>query len=59
MQSKYTISKWKLPLIRWALRQLKPLLPTLYQCSFATIEILGIDGIEENEHTGEFAIYIS
>ena len=52
------IAKWKLPIIRWALRQLKPLLPLLYDKDFGYLEKFGIADFHENEHTKDLAIYL-
>lgn len=56
--SKTTIKRWKLPIIRWSLRQLKPLLPTLYSSTYFTLDKFGIADFHINEYTKELAIYL-
>jgi len=57
-EKKMTIKKWKLPIIRWALRQLKPLLPALYECTYEKLDKFGIADMHKNEPTGDIAIYL-
>ena len=52
------IARWKLPVIRWALGQLKPLLPLLYDKDYEYLDQFGIADFHENEHTKELAIYL-
>lgn len=53
------IARWKLPIIRWALHQLNPLLPDLDNCTFETLAKFGIDDLYFEPRTGEYAIYPS
>lgn len=55
---KETIPRWKKTIIRWSLRQLKPILPALYKCNLEKISEFGIEDMSKNEHTGDIAIYI-
>ena len=52
------VKRWKKPIIRWALRQLKPLLPVLRTVSYDKLEEFGIEDLQVNEHTGDIAIYL-
>jgi len=45
-------------IIRWALKQLKPLLPVIYKKNYEQIGKYGIADIMENEFTKELAIFI-
>ncbi len=48
MKEKTTIRRWKKPIIRWALKELKPLLPALYQCNYEVLASFGIADMTEN-----------
>lgn len=50
---KTSIKKWKLPIIRWAFRQVKPLLPSLYKANYGQLEKFGIADMRE-----DLAIYL-
>lgn len=41
------------------MRQLKPLLPTLADCSYETLAKFGIDDLYFESNTGEYALYPS
>lgn len=59
MEHKTKIARWKLPIIRWSLRQLAPLLPLLADSTYERLARFGIDDLHINEHTGEYALYPS
>lgn len=58
-ETKTSIAGWKLPIIRWSLRQLAPLLPLLNNKTYGTLARFGIDDMYQNPHTKDFAIYPS
>lgn len=55
---KIRIALWKVLVIRWALRQLRPLLPALYESTFVVTERFGIADICKSNLPGEFAVYL-
>ncbi len=46
-ETKYTIARWKLPIIRWAMRQIAPLLSILPELTFEGLARLGIEDVCE------------
>lgn len=52
------IARWKLPLIRWALRQLRPTLPLLYTKDFGYLKKFGIVDFHRNKFKKDLAIYL-
>lgn len=58
MQTKTTIRRWKKPIIRWALRELKAILPALYGVSYEKLSEFGLGDISKGPLIDEYAIYI-
>lgn len=59
MENKTSISRWKLPIIRWALKELKPLLPALATQNFEKLAKFGIEDMFMEPNTGDYAIFLS
>lgn len=55
---KTKIVHWKIWIIKWALKELKPYLPALDNASFDTLDKFGIADLHYNESTQEYAVYI-
>jgi hypothetical protein len=53
---KTKIKRWKMPVIRWALRELKPLLPALHKSTYETLSKFGIADIVNDD--GDISIYL-
>lgn len=56
---KTKIKRWKLPIIRWALRELTPMLPALDDATFETLARFGIDDLYYEPNTKTYALYPS